>query len=615
MRRRLLAFALACAAGGASIAAQAPPAPATPAARPAPAAGTFPSSDPPYKTRIEVNRWHSHAELLADLRRLQQAFPKFLTLTSIGKSVEGRDIMAMTILNPDTGPEASKAGMYIEANVHGNEIQGAEVCLYTIWYLMEHYDRLPMVKQLVDQRVFYIVPTVNPDGREHFLQVRSGGRSGARPVDNDNDGLFDEDDVHDLNGNGVIEQMRRYVPGQGTHRVSSLDPRLLEPAPPGTKGDYVLLGFEGIDNDGDGLINEDPPGGYDPNRNWAADWQPNYVQNGSLDYPFQLPESRSVANFLLSKPNVAGVQSYHNAGGMILRGPGAESVGEYPVADVRVYDELGKMGERMLPYYRYLVIWSGLYTVHGGFIDWTNDDLGILSFSNELWNSGQYFNSPALKEQQRREPDGPIAPRASGLFFDDKLELGGEFVDWKPFTHPTLGPIEIGGWKHTFGRLPPRFMNEELCHRNMAFSLYQAGEMPLVTLGAPSVDSLGDGLWKVRVPIENTHVTPTILALAERHKAVRPDLLLLSGAGATVVAAGWVRDRFQPGITDLVDQQDLSRILVRNGLPGRTTRVIEYLVRGGTSVTVTYDTAKGGKPSITIPLKPTPAAPATPASR
>ena len=62
------------------------------------------------------------------------------------------------------------------------------------------------------------------------------------------------------------------------------------------------------------------------------------------------------------------------------------------------------------------------------------------------------------------------------------------------------------------------------------------------------------------------------------------------------------------------DRYSTTRV-VRNGLPGRTTRVVEYLVRGGTSVTVTYDTAKGGKPSITIPLKPTPAAPATPASR
>ena len=49
---------------------------------------------------------------------------------------------------------------------------------------------------------------------------------------------------------------------------------------PGTKGDYVILGFEGLDNDGDGQVNEDGPGGYDMNRNWPADWQPSYVQNG-----------------------------------------------------------------------------------------------------------------------------------------------------------------------------------------------------------------------------------------------------------------------------------------------------------------------------------------------
>jgi hypothetical protein len=267
----------------------------------------------------------------------------------------------------------------------------------------------------------------------------------------------------------------------------------------------------------------------------------------------------------------------------------------------------------MLPYYRYLVIWSGLYTVHGGFIDWTNDDLGILSFSNELWNSGQYFGSPALKDEQRR-PDSPITPRASGLFFDDKLELGEQFVEWTPFTHPALGPIEIGGWRHTFGRLPPRFMNEELCHRNMAFTLYQAGEMPLVRLSQPSVEALEDGLWRVRVRIDNERLAPTILALAQRNQVVRPDVVRLTGAGTTVVAAGWVRDRFRPGTTDLIDQKDLSRILVRNGHPGRTTRVLEYLVRGRGSVTIVYDSAKGGQPTITVPLQATPP-PAAPAAR
>ena len=126
------------------------------------------------------------------------------------------------------------------------------------------------------------------------------------------------------------------------------------------------------------------------------------------------PEARAINDFLMAHPNIAGVQSYHNNGGMILRGPGAEWQGEYPRADVaRLRRARRARASACCPYYRYLVIWSGLYTVHGGFIDWTNDGLGMLSFSNELWNGGQYFNSPALVEQQRN-PDSPIARRTRG---------------------------------------------------------------------------------------------------------------------------------------------------------------------------------------------------------
>ena len=51
-----------------------------------------------------------------------------------------------------------------------------------------------------------------------------------------------------------------------------------------------------------------------------------------MDYPFQLPEAKAINDFLMTHPNIAGVQSYHNNGGMILRGPGAEWQGEYPAA-------------------------------------------------------------------------------------------------------------------------------------------------------------------------------------------------------------------------------------------------------------------------------------------
>ncbi len=561
------------------------------------------ASDPQFKVKLDFNRWHDVDELKADLLRLEKAFPKMLKASSIGKSYEGRDIMLVTINNPDTGPELSKAAMYIEANIHGNEIQGAEVCLYTIWYLMENYGRIENITRLVDERVFYIVPTVNPDGRQYFMAGTGfNARSGHVPVDDDNDGLYDEDDYDDLNGNGVIEQMRKYVPGKGTHRKSALDPRILEPAPPGIPGDYVLLGYEGIDNDGDGLLNEDGPGGYDQNRNWGADWQPNYVQRGAMDYPFQLPETRAINDFLMAHRNTAGVQSYHNSGGMILRGPGAEWQGEYPRSDVQMYDELGQNAERILPFYRYLVIWSGLYTVHGGSIDWTNDGLGIVSFSNELWNGGQYFTSPELKEQQKN-PNSPIAPRASSYWFDNRLEFGSEYNDWKEYDHPQLGKIEIGGWKKTYGRVPPRFMNEELCHRNMAFSLYQADEMPLIKMADSTVESLGAGVYRVRVDIENPKAMPTITARAAENQVVTPDILSAEGKNIEVVSAGWVRDRFKPGATLLIDQKNLKRILVRNGQPARTTRTIEYIVRGSGDMAVSYSSIKGGSAHKQLTLR------------
>jgi hypothetical protein len=562
-------------------------------------------SDPLFKVKLDFNRWHDCAEIKADLLRMEKAWPKFLKYSSVGKSYDGKEMMLMTINNPDTGPEMGKAAMYIEANVHGNEIQGAEICLYTIWYLMENYSRLDKVTKLVDERVFYLFPTVNPDGRDYFMKGPTGvsARGGHMPTDSDNDGLVDSDDVIDLNGNGVIDQIRKYVPGQGNYRKGSLDPRMMEPVPAGEAGDYLMLGREGTDNDGDGFITGSMGGGYDPNRNWASDWQPNYIQGGSMHYPFELPEAKAINDFLMAHPNIAGVQSYHNNGGMILRGPGAEWMGEYPRADTLVYDELGRNGERILPFYRYLVIWSGLYTVHGGFIDWTNDGLGILSFSNELWSGEQYYTSPALKEQQR-DPNSPISPRVANFWFNDNVEFGEQFTEWKEFDHPQFGKVELGGtWKKTYGRVPPRFMNEELCHRNMAFTLYQAGEMPRISLGETKAELISGNVYRVRIDIKNECLIPTILAKAAENNVVRPDLLTVEGKNVEVLSAGWVRDKFRNISTQLIDQQDLKRILLRNGQPGNTTRTIEYLVKGSGEITVAYSSVKGGSARKNIALQ------------
>jgi len=559
-------------------------------------------SDPPHTLDLTWDRWLDHDEVGERMQLMARTWPKFLTLSSMGDSYGGRELWVMTINNPDTGPEMSKAGIFIEANVHGNEIQGGEINLYTIWYLMENYGRIAEITRLVDERVFYIVPTVNPDGRDYFLDgTGSGSRTGHVPVDSDGDGLFDEDGDDDLNGNGVIEQIRKYVPGEGTHRLNASDPRIMEAVAPWEKGDWVLLGSEGLDNDGDGLVNEDPIGGYDPNRNYASDWQPNYIQGGSMDYPFQLPESRATQDFLRAHPNIAGMQSYHNSGGMILRPPGSAWYGDYPRSDIQVYDEIGENGERMLPWYDYFIIWQGLYTVHGGSIDWTNDGHGIISFSNELWNGGQYLQTPLL-EGQTENPNSPISGQRSRYFFDDFVEFGDQYIEWAPFNHPQYGEVEMGGWKKLSGRINPRFMSMELFHRNMAFTLYHADMMPKMAMGGSRVEGLGGGLYKVQVDITNERLIPTVTAKGMENRVVRPDLLTVTG-DVEIVAAGWVADRNRPGPTQMIDQHDLKRILIRSGHPGRTTKTIEYLVRGSGSMEVTYGSVKGGTVRTTVRVR------------
>ncbi len=54
----------------------------------------------------------------------------------------------------------------------------------------------------------------------------------------------------------------------------------------------------------------------------------------------------------------------------------------------------------MLPFYRYMVIWKDLYSVFGGFTTWAYEDLGIISFTNEMWNTDQYF--PDKTEARKR---------------------------------------------------------------------------------------------------------------------------------------------------------------------------------------------------------------------
>jgi hypothetical protein len=548
-----------------------------------PAPRGFPGLAADRRPQVEIpwNRLYDVEELDAHCARLAERWPDWLRAESIGRSSQGRPLRVWILTDPATGPDQHKPGMWIDGNVHGNEVQAAETVLYTAWYLLENRDSNARVRELLERVSFYLLPSVNPDGRAAWFAGPANAsthRSGQAPEDDDRDGLFDEDPPDDLDGDGQITQMRQHTPGRGTHRLDPEDPRLLVRVErdAAVRGDWTLLGSEGLDNDGDGRVNEDSTGGYDMNRAWPSGWQPEHVQGGAGPYPLAWPETRAVADFLLSRPNVAGVQSFHNAGGMILRGPGHESYGEYPRADVAVYDELGADGEALLPHYEYWVIWRDLYTVYGGFVNWTYEGLGIFSFTNELWTD------------RRKSPDGRIADDAAGRHrFDDLLLMSAGFSPWKQVEHPLYGAVEVGGFAKDVGRVPPSFLLEEELHRNALFCLRHAEALPWVEIDEPTILELGDGWRAIDVRLRNRALIPTRSALAAEKGLGLPDNVELVGAGLEIAASGERLDPHRPERLELTAHEP-QRVVLEAGLPSRGERTLRFVVRGSGPATLHY---------------------------
>ncbi|HEY0783930.1 MAG TPA: M14 family metallopeptidase [Thermoanaerobaculia bacterium] len=538
------------------------------------------------------NRVHPYEEIADLLKAYAAAYPKWTRLESLGKSIQGRDMWMITVQNSATGPELAKPAMYIDGNIHANEVQGAETALYTVDFLLKNYGKLDRVTDLLDRAVFYVLPVVNPDGRALWFGGPSDPnypRTVMVPVDDDRDGKVDEDGPDDLDGDGLITEMRKKVPlGQGTHRLDPKDPRILVPVAPGELGDYLDLGPEGIDNDGDGQINEDGPGYVDPNRTGGYYWQPPYVQNGAGNYPLAIPETRSIALWALKHPNLAAVQSYHNNGKLILRGPDAKEDPPYPPGDIRVYDLIGKEGEKMLPGYKYQISWKDLYPVHGSTTGHFYGVHGVIAFTNELYDEPADFNKDGVVSDEER------------MKFNDLLTLGRQFVPWHPYHHPQYGDIEIGGFRKDVGRVPEGWLLEEETHRNNAFALLHAYHMPLLSIGDVTVKKLGSRLYRLEVPVLNERAIPTVTAYARQNKLHRFDLATVEGG--KVLASGVVDD---PYLEKVQLQEHRANRLVVPGVPGLGTRLLFFLVEGDGDVTVHYDSLKGGQLMKKVALKET----------
>jgi hypothetical protein len=555
------------------------------------------------KVPLRFDFYYSYEKVVEALKALHSAYPEMTSLDQVGKSEEGRVIWALTINNPATGEPLTKPGVYVDGNIHGNEIQAGEVCLYLANRLLTNYGKLEEITRVVDRNVFYIIPVVNVDGRAHFFadaNTPSSNRGLRIPVDDDHDGLFDEDGPDDIDGDGNITTMR-IRDTLGRFRTDPADRRLMIAVKPGEKGEWTRLGQEGIDNDGDGQVNEDGEGYVDGNRNWGFNWNPSYVQRGAGNYPFEGTGIKAIAEWMFARPNIIMVFAFHNSGGMYLRGPSFKAAGELPQGDISVYNYLGKNIEKIVPGYEYLISWKDLYPTYGDFTDFTDNLIGSYSLVGELYQSEtETFDGTDRRKDEERSRSGEASEgERQRLLFNDNVTQGELFCEWKPYKHPLYGDIEIGGWAKMSTRMPPPFLLQELVHRNASSVIFAAQYTPRVVMDVFEVKKIEGDLWSIRVRLINEGAMPSVTYQTIKNKLYPKDILSVTGNGIKVISGGELQDPY----IGLVNYKEFKPGVQMCQVPGFGKVEYQFLVSGKGNVDLKFESRKAGTTTQTVPLK------------
>lgn len=466
-------------------------------------------------------------------------------------------------------------------------------------------------------RTLYVIPVVNPDG---FAMLNEPGRARAefgrspRAMDADRDRRVGEDPGDDLNGDGMVTRMRVLRPGPGTGSgagpratmmVDPDDPRAMR-APRTAEGEvatHAVL-IEGRDDDGDGSFNEDgyagsAGGGVMLDRNFPTFWAEHAEDAGQ--YPASEPEVRAVMEWLLSRPNIQMVLVY-GPGDTLLNPPRA---GQYD-ATRRVPTGLEPGDEdlfkRLAKAYKETIgdITAPAPDPAGSLTSWAYADLGVWSLRSAVWGRPGTVAKPAAAEAEgagegagERPAGAEAAGRALGknaseeakaLAFIDSTWGPSGFVAWAPFEHPQLGLVEIGGPAAGAMFNPPAAELDGLAERHAEFVAGLLDRLADLRLGAPVVEPVGAGLYRVTLSLSNPGELPTVNAIGLKAGRVPPEVFIIGVPPERVVTGPRVQ-----------------RVGV---VPGRGAENVEWLVRAqpGERVEIEVRSARFGRRIIPVTL-------------
>ncbi|MCA9607723.1 MAG: hypothetical protein KC619_19075, partial [Myxococcales bacterium] len=340
--------------------------------------------------------------------------------------------------------------------------------------------------------------------------------------------------------------------------------------------------------------------GQDLNRNFPASWAPfeMFGMDGG-DYPLSEPESRAVVDAFRARPRIAAALSNHTYTGAILTHPYRDP-SPVPERDLFMLRALARSSVEGTGYACYEVVPDFTYdpkkSIIGVWADTLASVFGVVGYTLELWDplgfAGLSVEKPA---RMFVDPDVDLL----GKMLDAFAKEPGALVPWRPFDHPQLGPVEIGGFEYmTTVRNPPVRLLAEECGKGFTIADRIRRALPTVEARL-SVEALADGLSRVELVLENLGYLPTSsLVHGEMIGTAPPAHATLEGAviveGAAHQSLGWLdgwgamqasaaKHPIYPGL-------ELDR--------GHRARAV-WIARVDGPVTVRWDAGRGGRGTAT----------------
>jgi hypothetical protein len=546
------------------------------------------------------DRYYRYADLTAILQLWAAEYSDLLSIESIGKTYENRDIWALTLTDRSGGEPETKPAYFVDANIHAGEVTGVATTLWLLNHLLTNAKSDEKIAGLLKRTTVYLVPAINVDAMDRLLdgthwRIRSSMK--PFPFDEQQDGMVEQD----LDGDGVITAMRLKDPS-GPWKVSSVDPRLMvKRAPDELEGEFYYLLPEGMIQNWDGGAIKLAPAllGLDANRNFPADWSPFWVQNGAGAYPLSEPETKALADFLIAHPNIHGSQHFHTFSGAILHPPTSHPIADMAELDRNIFKLIGKMGEEETGYPAISIFDDFAYdkkkALKGGLIDYVYEQLGMIPYATELWSLPKEAGIE-VKDFIAFFRDRPDSDDVAMLKVLDE-KVGGEgYKEWVPFEHPQLGPVEIGGWYHTFSfQNPPGPMLESVTSGNAKFVLRAMFTAPMLSIRELTVESLGADLYKIKALVQNDGFLPTyVTEMARKVGVTKPVKVEIEvGDGGEIVSG---KPEVEIGhLSGRVNQYN-SLSFGGGVYPLDSRAITEWIVRkpGGGTIIVTAGSAKAG---------------------